>query len=208
MNEIKIANLARAKLRRRLDAKGAKKWPAIRDERQVKRYTTSFMQFSISRQASGDFKNIALGERAKLIAQEWKALSDEEKQVRDSDAKTSHHLTDMYKRNTRTSLRVTPNANPRKKAASTHPHERFQRVKVLQAANCSPSCMYAPTSLSTRHVYGTKKHVEMEGNRRSQARRRRRDPLAFGRTGGTSFVTLPRNSDIPLGFFVFVCERQ
>lgn len=43
------------------------------------------MQFSISRQASGDFQNIAVQERAKLISQEWKALSEEEKQVRPCD---------------------------------------------------------------------------------------------------------------------------
>jgi hypothetical protein len=65
-----------------LDPKSAKKWPIIKDERQVKRATTSFVQFSISRQASGDFKHIAVSERAKLLSQEWKALSDEEKQVR------------------------------------------------------------------------------------------------------------------------------
>jgi len=80
VNEIKLANLARQKLRRSLDAKGAKKWPAIKDERQVKRATTSYVQFSVSRQASGDFTHIKIGERAKLLSQEWKALSDEEKQ--------------------------------------------------------------------------------------------------------------------------------
>jgi hypothetical protein len=84
VNEIRIANLARAKLRRSLGAKGVKKWPAIKDERRVKQAGNAFVQFSVSRQASGDFKNILLGERAKLLGQEWKALSGEEKQVNDS----------------------------------------------------------------------------------------------------------------------------
>jgi hypothetical protein len=81
VNEIRIANLARAKLRRNLDAKRAKKWPAIKDERQVKRAVSPYVLFSVSRQASGDFTHIKIGERGKLIGQEWKALSDEEQQV-------------------------------------------------------------------------------------------------------------------------------
>lgn len=84
VNEIRIANLARAKLRRSSDAKGARKWAAIKDERQVKQAGNAYVQFVVSRNASGDFKNISLVERSKLVAQEWKALDDEEKQVRDS----------------------------------------------------------------------------------------------------------------------------
>jgi hypothetical protein len=98
VNEIRIANLARAKLRRSLGAKGTKKWPAIKDERHVKQASNAFMQFNVSRQASGDFKNIALPERAKLIGQEWKVLSDEEKLVSDSMQTTSWHLTDLKKK--------------------------------------------------------------------------------------------------------------
>jgi hypothetical protein len=90
VNEIRIANLARAKLRRTLEPKHLKKWPAIKDERQVKRAANSFVHFTVSRSASGDFKHIKVSERSKLLSQEWKALSDEEKQVRDPpNAETS-----------------------------------------------------------------------------------------------------------------------
>jgi hypothetical protein len=47
-----------------------------------KKYLSSYLIFSASRQESGDFKNIAVPERAKLIGQEWKALTQEEKEVR------------------------------------------------------------------------------------------------------------------------------
>jgi len=67
-----------------LDPKHSKKWPAIKDERQVKQAVPPYVQFCVSRHASGDFKHIKIPERAKLLSQEWKALSDEEKQVRDS----------------------------------------------------------------------------------------------------------------------------
>lgn len=42
---------------------------------------TPYIQFSVNRNASGDFRNIAVSERAKLIAKEWKALSEGEKKV-------------------------------------------------------------------------------------------------------------------------------
>lgn len=82
--EIAIANTARASLRRQEDRqKGCpSKFSPIHDERAVKRGLNPFLQFSINRNASGDFKNISITERAKLIGQEWKALSAEEKKVR------------------------------------------------------------------------------------------------------------------------------
>jgi hypothetical protein len=39
------------------------------------------MLFNISRQKSGDFKNIAVSERGRLIGQEWNVLSEDEKAV-------------------------------------------------------------------------------------------------------------------------------
>ncbi len=42
---------------------------------------TAYVQFSINRQASGDFANIKVPDRAKLIGAEWKALSEGEKEV-------------------------------------------------------------------------------------------------------------------------------
>lgn len=83
--EIHRANLARRQLRAR-QRNGdppvrVTKWPAIKDERAVKRPVTSFAQFAVNRNASGDFKNIDAPERLKLIGQEWKALANDEKTV-------------------------------------------------------------------------------------------------------------------------------
>lgn len=39
------------------------------------------MLFSTDRQSSGDFANIKIADRSKLIAQEWKSLSESEKEV-------------------------------------------------------------------------------------------------------------------------------
>lgn len=70
-------------LRRKLkdQVKGNSKYQPIKDERLVKRPATQFIQFSVNRQASGDFKNIPISERMKLISQEWKALNAGEKKV-------------------------------------------------------------------------------------------------------------------------------
>lgn len=87
-DEIQQANNARSTLRRKLEKdrpKGKRsKWAPIHDERAVKRPVNSYAQFALNRNASGDFKGITLAERSKLIAQEWKALSDQEKSVRRS----------------------------------------------------------------------------------------------------------------------------
>jgi hypothetical protein len=53
----------------------------IKDERLVKRPESGYLKFSIERRASGDFKNIALGDATKLITQEWKDMSDGDKKV-------------------------------------------------------------------------------------------------------------------------------
>lgn len=82
-----MANKARRSLRYRLESGGLKKknvrsaWAPIEDERAVKPAVSAYLQFSTNRHASGDFKNIALPERSKLIAKEWKALSEGEKKV-------------------------------------------------------------------------------------------------------------------------------
>lgn len=83
VEEIEAANKARRSLRRRLKDKPTqvKKYKAIKDERGVKRPISSFAHFSISRHASGDFKHIPVPESGKLMSQEWKALSEGERQV-------------------------------------------------------------------------------------------------------------------------------
>lgn len=81
--EIEIANRARYTLRLRSQKKQGRhsKWPAIQDERQVKRPLSAYLQFSINRHKSGDFTNISTTERAKLIGKEWRELDQSEKDV-------------------------------------------------------------------------------------------------------------------------------
>jgi hypothetical protein len=78
--QIRLANLARAKLRRQFPAQKVK-WAAIKDERRPKRPQGAYVIFSVTRQSSGDFAHIKLTDRGKLIADEWRALSDSEKSV-------------------------------------------------------------------------------------------------------------------------------
>ena len=53
----------------------------IKDERHVKRPNTPWICFVVERSQSTDFKGIAPTDKIKLIADEWKALSADEKQV-------------------------------------------------------------------------------------------------------------------------------
>ncbi|KAK5120526.1 hypothetical protein LTR85_006181 [Meristemomyces frigidus] len=100
--QIQAANRARTTLRRKSKAveTGKRKigqWPAIHDERAVKRPLSAFAQFTTNRHASGDFKNITLPERSKLIAQEWKALSENEKdKYKALQAEDSKRYVDEY----------------------------------------------------------------------------------------------------------------
>ncbi|KAF3000154.1 hypothetical protein E8E13_005466 [Curvularia kusanoi] len=91
VDEIRIANNARRLLRKKLAERDslAGKAPTARrpantdhipDDRRVKRPLTSFTIFFAERSSSSDFKGIAVTEKAKLIAEEWKALSASEKQ--------------------------------------------------------------------------------------------------------------------------------
>lgn len=94
VDEIRIANNARRLLRKKIaeraslagKAPSAKRHhPAntdhIPDDRRVKRPLTSYTFFFAERSSSSDFQGIAITEKAKLIAEEWKALSASEKQV-------------------------------------------------------------------------------------------------------------------------------
>ncbi|KAK4560561.1 hypothetical protein LTR86_005758 [Recurvomyces mirabilis] len=105
VEEIAAANRARQHLRRLEkkkvadDASPHKKLRGVRvqsihDERRVKSPISAYFQFNINRQASGDFKNIPVQERAKLIGQEWKALNQEEK---DKYKQLSNEETKRYK---------------------------------------------------------------------------------------------------------------
>ncbi|KAI5370241.1 Putative High mobility group box domain-containing protein [Septoria linicola] len=78
-DQIRLANLARAQLRREFP-KQKNKWVELQDERRPKRPQSPYLSFSLNRQSSGDFTNIKITERSKLISQEWKALSTSEKE--------------------------------------------------------------------------------------------------------------------------------
>ncbi|KAL8884337.1 MAG: hypothetical protein Q9215_007588 [Flavoplaca cf. flavocitrina] len=71
------ANNARAALKKR--SKGQRSWPKLHDERLVTRQRGPYIKFSIQRHRSGDFAGIPLGEAGKLIAAEWRELSEDEK---------------------------------------------------------------------------------------------------------------------------------
>ncbi|KAF2472001.1 uncharacterized protein BDR25DRAFT_221485 [Lindgomyces ingoldianus] len=83
--QIRIANLARLNLRRRVPTTaGKRKYPPhtskIKDDRQVKRPSSAYLRFATERNTSGDMKSIAKSEVMKLIGNEWNALSASEKQ--------------------------------------------------------------------------------------------------------------------------------
>ncbi|KAI9846105.1 MAG: hypothetical protein M1837_004361 [Sclerophora amabilis] len=75
-DQIRLANNARAVLKRR-SATG--KYPPITDDRKVKRPLPPYILFSMERQRTGDFKNMAITETSKLIGSEWKGLKEDDK---------------------------------------------------------------------------------------------------------------------------------
>lgn len=83
-DEIRLANIARRELNRKAPtgARKAPKYPEIRDERVVKQPRSAYIQFVTNRATSMDFNNILAKDRMKLLGQEWKELSAEEKSVR------------------------------------------------------------------------------------------------------------------------------
>ena len=89
---IRKANNARLLLKRR-GVHG--RWLKLQDDRQVKGTMTAYLFFFVDRRASGDFAHISVQEATKRIAQEWKDLSTEEKQV--SDIKYPYYLMPLLK---------------------------------------------------------------------------------------------------------------
>ena len=83
VEQIELANAARRSLRQKAPVQKycQTPWNPINDERAAKRPVTAWVQFVITRNASGDFKHISIAERSKLLSQEWKALSEDEKKV-------------------------------------------------------------------------------------------------------------------------------
>ncbi|KAF1840981.1 uncharacterized protein K460DRAFT_347492 [Cucurbitaria berberidis CBS 394.84] len=90
--EIRIANNARAALRRKLAGTPTKrKYPAhtskLHDDRHVKKPASAYLLFNLDRYASGDLKGIKTTDAAKLVGNEWKALSAGEKKKYEDEAK-------------------------------------------------------------------------------------------------------------------------
>lgn len=77
--QIYHANLARKKLRFRLS--NSSKYRDIVDDRLVKRPQTPYIIFHGERLASGAYSGMSMGQAAKEIAAEFKALSESEKKV-------------------------------------------------------------------------------------------------------------------------------
>lgn len=75
--QIKQANSARKHLRRL----GHSKFYGIQDERLVKAPLNTYMFFLKERHDSSDFKHLPVKDAALRIAEEWKSLTDSEKQV-------------------------------------------------------------------------------------------------------------------------------
>jgi hypothetical protein len=90
--QIRIANIARAQLRKKL-AGTQKCTPAhtakLHDDRHVKTSVRPYIAFTRARHASGDMKGISVPQAAKLIAKEWKKLSESERMEYKSDAQAS-----------------------------------------------------------------------------------------------------------------------
>ncbi|KAJ5832429.1 hypothetical protein N7474_000740 [Penicillium riverlandense] len=74
--QIKEANLAR----RRLSTLVKKNYRQIRDDRLVKKRSSAFMFYVQERYASGDFRHMKVTDATSRVAQEWKGLTESEKQ--------------------------------------------------------------------------------------------------------------------------------
>ncbi|KAE8147411.1 hypothetical protein BDV25DRAFT_33775 [Aspergillus avenaceus] len=74
--QIKEANQARARLTKITN----KKYFALRDDRLVKRPTPAYMIFYIERVEQGDFKHMQVKDISARVSEEWKGLTDSERQ--------------------------------------------------------------------------------------------------------------------------------
>ncbi|KAF2003229.1 hypothetical protein P154DRAFT_100480 [Amniculicola lignicola CBS 123094] len=101
-DEIRIANLARASLRRKsktASGRPFKHTQKIHDDRQVAGAAGPYATFTGERFASGDMKGIAAGDAVKLIAVEWKALgASEKKKYTDSYSARAEERTAEFER--------------------------------------------------------------------------------------------------------------
>lgn len=61
-----------------------RRFPLLRDDRQLKRPVSGYIQFVADRWATGEFKNTTPAAAASQISRDWKALSESERKVSDS----------------------------------------------------------------------------------------------------------------------------
>ena len=78
---IRLANIARRRLRTLVSHSGKAKYAALKDDREVKRPLTSWVLYFVDRNASGDFRGIGAIQRAKDISAEYRSLSASELKV-------------------------------------------------------------------------------------------------------------------------------
>lgn len=75
--QIKEANLAR----RRLAKLKKSSVPQLRDDRLVKRPRTAFVHYFVERTEGGDFKHMAAKDITSRVTEEWRGMTDYEKEV-------------------------------------------------------------------------------------------------------------------------------
>jgi hypothetical protein len=94
--QIKEANAVRTRLRRNLADKKSQYQP-IKDDRLVKKPSSSYLLYHSERITSGDFRGVKTPAASKDISVEYKALSASEKKVRlDVPACLPHSITDYH----------------------------------------------------------------------------------------------------------------
>lgn len=86
VEEIKQANSARRKLKRKSASSGLPKPPRSKltlliDDRKTKSPVSPYLAFLSDRYASGDYKGLRASDASRLAAEEWKTLDATEKQV-------------------------------------------------------------------------------------------------------------------------------
>ena len=76
-SQIRDANIARRSLARILN----KPYRPIKDERLVKRPITAYLLYCKERNATGDFKHMAVSDATARTTEEWKGMTESEKSV-------------------------------------------------------------------------------------------------------------------------------
>ncbi|KAL9053457.1 MAG: hypothetical protein Q9162_004760 [Coniocarpon cinnabarinum] len=91
-DQIRLANNARARLNRLAGQRHStgyrftKRYTLLKDDRQLKRPKSGFMQFMADRWATGEFAGVKVQEASKTMTQDWKNLSESDRKQYNDDA--------------------------------------------------------------------------------------------------------------------------